>query len=251
MKSFFASIRFLTILPVPGAWGAAEADLAGSLPFFPVVGLLLGAMAAGLAWGLAFVFPPLVVSALLVVALIAFSGGLHMDGLSDSLDGLMSARSRERILEIMRDSRIGAMGAIGIVCVMLVKFTALASLRDATLLRAAFLTPIAGRCAMVIQITILPYVRANGLGAVFSRARSRGAALWAGAVLIAAGWLLAGYAGLAIAALGLVMTLGLAAWFYRKIGGATGDTFGATCEIVELAPALVLAAWPLSEMASR
>jgi adenosylcobinamide-GDP ribazoletransferase len=242
MNRFLATIRFLTILPLPGTAGTGEFDLAGSLPFFPAVGLLLGGLAAALGWGLLQIFPPLLVCALLVVIFIAFSGGLHIDGLSDTADGLLSSRSRERMLEIMRDSHVGALGVVAIAGVLLVKFAALASLRDADLLRAAFLTPLAGRCAMVWQITLLPYVREKGLGAVFSRSRSYAAAVWSGIMLVLIGWLVLGGIGFLIGSLGLALTLLLAVWFHRKIGGATGDTYGATCEIAELAPALVLAA---------
>ena len=245
MNRLLATVRFLTILPIPGARGTAEADLAGSLPFFPVVGLLLGAVAAALAWGLSLVFPPMVTCALLVVALVAFSGGLHMDGLSDTADGLLSARPRERMLEIMRDSHIGAMGVITMVSLFLVKFAALASLGRADLLRAAFLMPVAGRCAMVFQIALLPYVRTQGLGAVFSESGSHATTAWSGVLLILTDWFFAGNSGLLIAALSLAMTLGLAVVFDSKLGGATGDTFGATCEVVELAPPLLLAALPV------
>lgn len=245
MNRFLATVRFLTILPVPGSWGTGEADLAGSLPFFPIVGLLLGLLSSICAWALMAVFSPAVTSALLVVLLIAFSGGLHMDGLSDSADGMLSARSGERILEIMKDSHIGAMGVIAIVAVMLVKFATLASLSRTDLVRAAFLIPVAGRCAMVLQITLLPYVRAQGLGSVFTRSKSYPAAIWAGVVILCTGWLVAGSIGLLIGCLSFATTGILAFLFYRKIGGATGDTYGATCEIAELAPALVLAAFSL------
>ena len=90
MRRFLAAIRFLTVLPVPGTIGSAEGDLAGSVPLFPIVGLLLGAVAAVAAWGLAHPpVPPMLVSAALVVLLLAFSGALHMDGLSDSADGML------------------------------------------------------------------------------------------------------------------------------------------------------------------
>jgi adenosylcobinamide-GDP ribazoletransferase len=98
MKSLFAAIRFLTILPMPGDWGTAEGDLARSVPWFPAIGLLLGAIAAAAAWGLSFVAPPMVTSAVIVVILLSLSCCLHLDGLADSADGMLSSRPRERIL---------------------------------------------------------------------------------------------------------------------------------------------------------
>jgi len=246
MKRLMAAIRFLTVLPAPGSWGAAEADLAGSVPLFPVVGLLLGIVAAGVAWSLSLIAPPLVSAGVIVLLLVAFSGGLHMDGLSDTADGFLSWRPRERVLEIMRDSHVGAMGVIAIVGVLLMKFAALASLPAASLWPAALLAPLAGRSAMVIHMALLAYVREKGLGLVFCKRRPYLSALWATAVLAAACWGLFDVKGLVVAGVCVATALALAAWSYRKIGGATGDTFGAACEIVELVPAVTLALWPLS-----
>ena len=245
MIRFLAAIRFLTILPVPGTWGRGEADLAGCVPFFPLVGLLLGAIAAALAWGLSHATTPWLTSALLIVAMLGFSGGLHLDGLSDTADGFLSSRPRERILEIMKDSHIGAMGVMAVVCVLLVKFAALASLRPEILWPTALLMPLAGRCAMVLHMAILPYVRENGLGTLFCKRRPHITAAWAAALLVLVGAAVLGLAGLVATATSLLVTLLLAIYNHRKIGGSTGDTFGAACELIELVPALTLAFWPL------
>jgi adenosylcobinamide-GDP ribazoletransferase len=245
MRRFLAAIRFLTIVPVPGTWGTTEADLAGSVPFFPVVGLALGAVAGAVAWALLIAAPPPLAAVAVTLLLVAFSGGLHMDGLSDTADGFLSSRPRERILEIMKDSRVGAMGVIAIVGVLLAKFAALVSVQAAAFWPAALLMPLAGRCAMVMHMALLAYVRPEGLGTVFCRRRPYFSALWATAVLAAACWALFDFRGLAVAGLCVATALVLALLFYRKIGGATGDTFGAACEIVELVPAAALALWPL------
>lgn len=245
MKPLLAAMRFLTILPIPGAWGTAEEDLALSVPFFPLVGLLLGGVAAAIAWGVSLVAPPMLAAALLVMVLLSFSGCLHLDGLADTADGFLSSRLREQILEIMRDSRTGAMGVMAIVCVLLLKFASLAAMPAAMLWPAALLMPLAGRCAMVAQMALLPYARSSGLGNVFYRKRPRWSALWAVAVLAALAWALLQWRGVIVWAACMAATLVLSAYAYRKIGGATGDTFGAVCEIVEAVPALVLALEPL------
>ncbi|MDD4889129.1 MAG: adenosylcobinamide-GDP ribazoletransferase [Phycisphaerae bacterium] len=246
MKSFLAAIRFLTILPVPGTWGTDERSLASSVPFFPIVGLLLGGLAAAVAFGLQFIAaPPMVTAALLVIVLLAFSGGLHMDGLSDTADGFLSSRPRERILEIMKDSHVGAMGVIAIVCVLTLKFAALASVATkANLWAVALLTPLAGRAAIVVQMALLPYARPTGLGLVFSQGRRSLSANWSIAILAVAGFVTLHWAGLVIAGATVLAAMLFAAWSYRKIGGATGDTFGAACELGELVPALAVALWP-------
>jgi adenosylcobinamide-GDP ribazoletransferase len=252
MKHMLAAIRFLTILPVPGRWGSGTDDLAGSVPCFPLVGLALGAAAAAAAWAMAATVPPLVAAAGLVVLLTAFSGGLHLDGLSDTADGLLSSRGRDEMLEIMKDSRIGAMGVAAIVGVAMVKFAALASLASRASpdaaelwLAAAVLMPLAGRSAMVMHMALLACVRPDGLAAVFFRQRQRAAAVWAAAVLAAVAWGLLGGRGLAVCCASMAAAFLLAGYFYRKIGGVTGDTLGAVCELVETIPALTLAVWPI------
>jgi len=241
MKSLLAALRFLTIVPLPGVWGTAEEDLARSVPWFPLVGLLLGAIAAGLAWAVALVAPPPVAAAAMVVVLLSFSGCLHLDGLADTADGFLSSRPRERILEIMKDSHTGAMGVIAIVCVLLMKFASLAALNAAAIRPAVLLMPLAGRCAMVVHMAVLPYARSNGTAGIFFRHRPRWSALWAAGVLAAAGWIVAGPRGLVAWAMCMALTLLLSAYADRKIGGATGDTLGAVCEIIETVPAVVLA----------
>jgi adenosylcobinamide-GDP ribazoletransferase len=241
MKALLAALRFLTVLPIPGGWGTAEADLARSVPWFTVVGLLLGAVAAAVACGLSAFAPPMPAAALLVVVLLSFSGCLHLDGLADTADGFLSSRLRERVLEIMRDSRTGAMGVIAIVCVLLVKFASLASLPPNLLWPAALLMPVAGRMAIVIQMALLPYARPGGLANVFYGRRPRWSAIVAAAVLAALAYAVLESRGLVVWAACVAATLAFAAYAYRKLGGATGDTFGAVCEIVEVVPALVLA----------
>jgi adenosylcobinamide-GDP ribazoletransferase len=248
MKPFFAAIRFLTIMPIPGTWGTAEEDLARSVPWFPVIGLLLGMVAALLAWGLSSIAPPMITAAVIVIVLLSFSGCLHLDGLADTADGLLSSRPRERILEIMKDSHTGAMGVIAIVCLLLLKFASLASLPADRLWPAVLLMPLAGRCAIVLHRAMLPYARPSGLGNIFYRRPARFAAIWAVAVLAAVAWGILGSRGLIVLAACVVVTLVVSAYVYRKIGGATGDTFGAVCEIVEVVPALTLALIPLNNV---
>jgi adenosylcobinamide-GDP ribazoletransferase len=247
VKLFLAALRFLTVLPVPQRWGNDTENIARCLLFFPVVGLLIGTVSGIVAFGVSKILPPWPTSVVVVIVLVAASGGLHLDGLSDTADGFFSARGREQILEIMRDSHIGAMGVVAIVCVLLLKVAALASVPGATLSRVVLLMPLAGRCALVVTMAVLPYARPEGgLGTLFYKSRPRLAVLWAIVVLAIASWFALRAAGLVAAGASLLGVLLFAAYTYRKIGGATGDTLGAACEIAEVIPALVAAAWPFS-----
>jgi adenosylcobinamide-GDP ribazoletransferase len=241
MKSLFAALGFLTVLPLPVRWLGTEQDLGRSLSWFPLVGALIGMVAALIDLGLGMLLPQSVVSVITVLILLAASGGLHMDGLADSADGFFSSRSRERMLEIMRDSRSGPMGVMAICTLLLLKVTTLAAvpapLRPATIM----LMPLAGRTALSVSLATLPNARGNGgLAGVFRSTRRQG--LLAVALLTGCAWLLQGSAGLITAAASLAVILLLAAYCKAKIGGFTGDTLGATCEVTELIPALVAAA---------
>ena len=248
MNRFLAAVRFLTIVPISGKRGCDTSEMAGSALFFPVVGLLIGALAVAAVFLLAGVFPPWLVAVLVVVLLGAVSGAFHLDGLADTADAFMSSRPKEKMLEIMKDSRIGVMGLAAVIWVFAVKVAALASLDRDLLWRAALLAPLAGRCAMVLALAILPSARAGGLGELFCKGARPMHAVFAGVALFAAGWLAARYAGVIVAGAATLTALVLSAHTYRKIRGATGDTLGATCEITEAVVALVFAVKPLEAL---
>jgi len=247
VKAMLAALQFLTILPLPRNLDLGERALGQGIWFFPVVGLLAGAAVAALDYGVSRVLPPLPAGALTVIALLIVSGGLHLDGLADTADGFLSSRPRERILEIMHDSRSGPMAVAAVVCVLSLKLSAVAALPAQPPLQRAgviVLMALAGRCALLFQLNFLPYARKDGgLCTVFAKAKSKLQVLWALAFLAAAGWFLLELEGVAVVA-GTLLLAGLFALYcYRKIGGFTGDTLGAACELTELIPPLVAAGW--------
>ncbi|MGC9519068.1 MAG: adenosylcobinamide-GDP ribazoletransferase [Desulfuromonadaceae bacterium] len=237
MKPFFAALSFLTIVRVPCAWCGDDADaaLSRSLDWYAVIGLLIGLTMALFDQVLCTLLPgTLLPSALMVVALIAVSGGLHIDGVADSADAFMSSRDRDTMLTIMKDSRVGAMGALTIAGLLLLKFAALASLPDNARWAVILITPLAGRVALVLPLTSLPYARPGGLASLtHQQAEPRHAWLAVSLLLITALLALHGH-GLSIAALVLFATLLFDRYCRAKIGGFTGDTLGATCELAEL-----------------
>lgn len=235
MKPFFAALRFLTLVRVPSAWCGDEADLSRSLNWYAVVGLLIGIGMALLDQVLCALLPgTLLPSALLVVALIAVSGGLHLDGVADSADAFMSSRPRAAMLTIMQDSSVGAMGALSIASLLLLKFAALASLTGAARWAVILLIPLAGRAALVLPLVMLPYARPGGL-AELTRQQARPRHAWSAALLLLlSATLLLHTCGAIIAATVLLVTLLFGCYCRNKIGGFTGDTLGATCELAEL-----------------
>jgi len=232
MKRFWAAMGFLTVLPLPAVFRPTEEDLARSVPFFPLVGLLIGLSSAGAAVVLEGIFPSLVLSVI-------------------TADGFFSCRDRNRILEIMRDSRIGAFGCMTIGGVLAVKAAALASLPAEHRVKAALLAPLMARCVMVPMLGLLPPARRDGLGRMFGKNRSVRESVYAMAFLMTAAWVTARFAGARFAGLiaGFAVITVTAAFVYlcmRRIGGITGDTVGAASEINEMAALLVLSGQPIS-----
>src|SRR6185369_2088474 len=125
MRLFLVAFQFLTIVPLPFAVRCEQEDLGRSMSFFPLVGLALGALLAGADFLLAPLLPRGVADLVLIVLLSVVTGGLHLDGLSDVCDGLAARGSRQRFLEVMKDSRVGAVGALSLVLALGLKYQAL------------------------------------------------------------------------------------------------------------------------------
>jgi adenosylcobinamide-GDP ribazoletransferase len=239
MKPLLAAIQFLTVIPFPKSFTGGEKELERCMPFFPVVGLLIGIIIAAFDHVMGFIFPPLPASVMTVIAMTGISGGLHMDGLADTADGFFSARPRERVLEIMRDSRTGVMGVLAVVFVIVLKVSVLISLFPPFRPGIIVLMPLAGRCSFVVMMTALPYVRREGgLATAFGVGKSWLNVLWTSAFLLAAGWIAGHWMGLAASFSALLMAALFSVYCFRKIGGYTGDTLGAGCEITEIIPAI-------------
>lgn len=226
----WAAIGFLTRLPVPARLLGHAGTRTHSLRWYPAVGLLLGALLCALAWAI-HAWPPLLAAAVVLVAWVALTGALHLDGLADSADAWIGGLGdRARTLAIMKDPRCGPAGVVALVLVLLLKFAALAS---APWWPGLLLAPLLGRAALTAAFLALPYVRAGGMGEAL-----RGAPHASGLAAVASAALaclcLGGRGWMALGAAALVF----AAWrvaCMRRLGGMTGDTCGALAELTEAA----------------
>lgn len=241
MKRLILAITFLTRLPIPIPKNITDRDMGSSTPFFPLVGIIIGFMLVGVDRLFSIIFPPIVVNAIIFVSLIIITGGLHLDGLMDTCDGIFSGKDRERILEIMRDSRVGAFGVLGAIVIVVLKLSLLNVLPEGNRYNALLIFPMLARWAMVLGVTMFPYARKTpGLGVSFTDYAKKSYIIWSILpVFIVSIPLLSWLSFPIIIFMGFVAWL-LGKWFSNKIGGLTGDTYGAICEITEVFALMIM-----------
>ncbi|MBE1441556.1 adenosylcobinamide-GDP ribazoletransferase [Paenibacillus sp. OAS669] len=252
-----AAFQFLTRLPVPVTLEYNDALFRRSVVFYPLVGAVMGLLLGAAGWLLQGWLPPGVTSALLLALWVAMTGGLHLDGLMDTADGIFSYRSREKMLEIMKDSRVGAMGVIACVLVLLCKWTLLQQWLPLSWAGSLFVLPLAAlwsRWYMVVAIAFWPYARQeetghNRIGAFFRGLQAKHVILHTGLALLLTCclvWmmgesLLFSVLIIGAAALGcLAAGVSISVFISRKLGGLTGDTYGAINELLEVFLLLLL-----------
>lgn len=231
LRSLVIAFGFLTRAPVKTG-AIADAELGRAVGFFPVVGLVLGLATAGVAAGLSLVVPGALAAVGAVAFLVVVTGGLHLDGVADVFDGFGAGGDAARRLEVMRDARVGAHGAAAVSLVCVGKVLAVWAALGQPVVLFAF--PMVARWGVVPVVALMPYARPSGLGRSFADHTGAGQLALATAFVIGAlVWL--GPGQLVVPALG---ALGIAvgfAWFVsRRIGGVTGDVYGACIELAEL-----------------
>ena len=240
LRSFLAALTFLTLLPAGGSRMFTQREISVSRGFYPLVGLLIGLLLVALERGAGQLFPLPLTAAILLLALLVITRGLHFDGFMDVCDGLFGGYTRERRLEIMRDPHVGSFAVAGGTALLILKYGALVSLvsfSGAGKLWVLLAFPMVSRWSMVILLQAFPYVREVGLGSPF---HGEGGKPWIAAgfaLLVTAGVtiVLGGIGGVAIL-IGVSLLAALVGWTMTRIlGGLTGDIYGATNEVVEVA----------------
>jgi len=234
-EEFRLAGAFLTIFPVGRDRSVEPPQLARSMGLFPAVGLVIGLLLVVIHWALAPLLPRQVLDSLLVLILIVVTGGLHLDGMADVIDGLAGGRDREGALRIMKDSRVGAMGAVGLAMILMLKYLCLHNVPKAVTPAALIFMPAAGRWAQVVLACCAPYVRPEGgTGAAFVDHVGMRELLLACVTLAAAALILFDWkGGVLLLLLGLAVLV-LLHYFRRRLGGVTGDVLGAATELIEV-----------------
>lgn len=241
MRGFLIALTFFTRLPLPAPQNVTDLEFKRSQHFYPLVGLTLGILLWLIGYASRLFLPPLPTGAILLAAEILLTGGIHLDGFMDSMDGLLSAREPTRMLEIMKDSRVGAHASISLAALLILKFSLLASL---TLpgLKVLLVLPMLSRWTFLLGIIAFPYARKEGLGKGFHEASQWLVFLGEGLLVMTLSVFLLGYAGLVAGISALMFTLLFAGKISRLLGGLTGDLYGALIEISEVVA--LLAALP-------
>lgn len=243
MNSFLIGLQFLTRIFVVKQSVWTEQSFGESVKFFPMVGALLGICYAAIVGAMSFLNLPLFAGAVGFAAMIILTGGIHCDGLMDSADGLFSGRERDKILEIMKDSRAGAFGVVSMILIAALEVSTLAELAKLStwfLCTAIYSAPIIGRLMMVVTIGAFPYARQSGMGKAFAQFTTRRTIIFAAGetlllllplMFISEIFFICAASASCVA---LIVAWKFASFSTEKIGGVTGDIYGAITTLAEL-----------------
>lgn len=249
MNGIALLFKFMTRLPVGFEPKFDSDNLGKSMKFFPIVGMVMGIILFGFFWGLShIIYSPMVMAVILVIIEVVLTGGLHLDGLADTFDGIFSYRSKQKMLEIMKDSRLGTNGGLVLILYFILKVALLYELNLIIGIPAGvvlLLTPAFARLNSVVNCASAPYARATGMGKTFVD-NTNGTGVIIATILtliygaVVCNLFLIPYAILVIVPILMVLGYVFAKLMTRKIGGITGDTLGAVVELSEILVILML-----------
>lgn len=240
LSSFLVALQFLTRIPVRFKDHPDAGATGGSLVFYPLVGMIIGAVLVPILF-VSDPLPEFLRAAMVVFGWIAITGALHLDGVADTADAWVGGNcDRERALAIMKDPRCGAMGVVSLIVAIMLKFSALASLSvdDWTLI---IIIPVVARSFAVLLLMSAPYARASGLGTALTQFAPRKTAIFVAATAVLLCSALTGIDGVIMVLVASLCFYLLRREFLKRFGGITGDTAGALIEIIEVAMLLTAA----------
>jgi len=244
MKNFFLALQFLTIIPVK-IRRIDERGISKSVIYFPLVGLLLGLILTGANNFLCFLnFEHLFINIILIVFLIFLTGGMHLDGLADTFDAFLSRKNKEEMLRIMRDSSIGVMGVLGLISIILLKIAFLSSISVSMKTNALLLMCILSRWALVLSMLLFSYAREKGKAKTLIQGTDSRVFGLSTIVTLVCVIIFGGMQGLLIMAIVAMIAYVFGKFASSKIGGITGDTLGATNELIETITLFAICVFP-------
>ncbi|HUV50030.1 MAG TPA: adenosylcobinamide-GDP ribazoletransferase [Anaerolineae bacterium] len=229
MKSLIAAIQFITILPVGKPGGFEPKSM---IQLFPVVGIIIGLLVSAFDMAVLQLWPKPVASLLDVIFLALITGAFHLDGLADTADGLLGHRTREHALVIMKDSRIGVMGLVAVVCALAIKWAGIASL-DVHRSLLLVIIPAYARGSILFGIRFLKYGRTEGgTGHAFFSDPLKISSFWGLLIPVALSFFL-GWRGALLNLIFIIITALILLYYKKRIRCITGDMLGAMTEVIE------------------
>lgn len=234
MRGFLLALQLLTVIPVKIA-EPDEKKIGRATLYFPWVGLFLGLLLAGIDLLLGILnVPGLTAGVILVITLAALTGGMHLDGAADTADAVLSGKPKDEMLAIMRDHHIGAMGVLVLVSVILLKVAFLYAIPPIARPLILVAMCVLSRWSMVLAISLFPYARQDGKARIFINAMTSRIAITAAITTVILAFCLWQAKGVLLFFVTSGCAFLTAGFFNRRLGGLTGDTLGALCELNEI-----------------
>jgi len=234
MNSFLIALQFITVIPVKKELNYSEKNIACSMLYYPLIGTFLGLVLVIINLLGTMFLPNLVRDGLILLFFVILSGGIHLDGLADSFDGLFGGKNKKEVLSIMHDSRIGVYGVLALILVLFLKFILLIELPLAQKNAALIMVPTVSRCAMVLAVFIFPYARREGMGKAYQIYLEKSQVLISVLWTVLVSLFLFFFKGALILAITAAAVWLYGRFFIKKIDGLTGDLYGALNEIMEV-----------------
>jgi adenosylcobinamide-GDP ribazoletransferase len=242
IRNFINAVQFLTLVPVSKNHETEEGSLAGSMAYFPLIGFLIGFLLVYADKAMALIALPQTIANVLLVALsVLVTRALHIDGLADTLDGLMGGHDHSSRLSIMKDSRLGTSGALGIFFVLALKYLSLNNLFESEKVAALLTAPLLARWSQTLMVFKADYGREAGMGKAFvGHLRASGLAAASVVAIGLSAFVVVRLDVLSVILIfslvvGVVLLTFLGRWYLvRKLGGVTGDAIGAVNELNEV-----------------
>ncbi|MBI5602789.1 MAG: adenosylcobinamide-GDP ribazoletransferase [Deltaproteobacteria bacterium] len=236
MDSFLLALRFLTIIPLGQGREINSASVAAAGKYYPLVGALIGGLVWFFFYGVIFIFPTPVSSGLVVAFWVVLTGALHLDGLADCLDGLYGGTDQDGRLRIMKDVHLGTMGIVGLILILGIKYLALKEIvAFPSLWLWIILIPMLSRWTPIFLCYWFPYARpSGGLGQALVQGTGKKELFWATLLAWGPALIVANIYGLGLIVVALFWSLVCGWYFFRKLGGITGDVMGAVIESTEV-----------------
>ena len=241
MRRFIIALQFLTVIPFYKNLKVNEEDLGKSALYFPMVGLFIGGCLVCSNLLLSFFLPRSVVDGILIIILVLITGSIHLDALADTVDGIASGKEKNEKLSIMKDGQVGAMGAVAVFLVLMLKYLALAALPEYLKNQSLLLMPMMGRWSQVSIAYFSDYAGLKkGLGFPITRHVTSLIFIFTTIISLLVATYLFHHRGFIIAVLVGLFCLLYSRFFKRVLGGVTGDVLGAANEITEVAVLIMI-----------